>query len=628
MYTISKTFQNTFLRSNFYFKKQEYDKFNYRVHVTGRTKSMKKTLQKKKMSVEFLRNEGNTFFRNKNFFSAYDSYTSAISECSESDPNLLSILYSNLSATALELEKTTEAIEAASKAITLNPNNFKAYYRRGNAFVKSLSWLDAYNDYLSAAKLMPNAKLYRDKMAFARRKYKAQKYADAIVHFEEFPPKEEEHEKAENEEQKTTEVQKETENENENPQQNEQETKTEEEKQNENQETNETKENQEKEEKPVESTPPKKHVMIGKATKAVETPSDIEKEPETPASPPPPPLQRVVPRSASNIVFQPTVITPQEGFDYPTPESIKELMKKMFEDERPSENVVISMLKKGKEMHEKMQNIVNISVGKIHVVGDTHGQFQDVIHLFETYGYPSINNQYLFNGDFVDRGSMGVEIVISLLAWKLYDPSCIFLNRGNHESNQMNALYGFEKECVSKYGRTVFNEFSNFFNTLPLGHIINDKVLVVHGGLFSDQTVTIQALQKYNRISQPPECGPLNDILWSDPMESNGFAPSPRGVTSTFGPDVTEKFLDNNNLDLLIRSHQVQQQGYNVMHNGKCITIFSAPNYVGQMGNLGAIVNLKFDLDGSLVSKEFKQFSAEPIPEKYRPMRYSTFSFY
>ena len=77
-----------------------------------------------------------------------------------------------------------------------------------------------------------------------------------------------------------------------------------------------------------------------------------------------------------------------------------------------------------------------------------------------------------------------------------------------------------------------------------------------------------------------------------------------------------------------IIKHQVQQQGYNVMHNGKCITIFSAPNYVGQMSNLGAIVNLKFDLDGALVSKEFKQFSAEPIPEKYRPMRYSTFSFY
>lgn len=189
----------------------------------------------------------------------------------------------------------------------------------------------------------------------------------------------------------------------------------------------------------------------------------------------------------------------------------------------------------------------------------------------------------------------------------------------------MNAMYGFENECTSKYSKSMFQKFSEYFNTMPLGHIVNGKVLVVHGGLFSDQTVTIESLQTMNRFGQPPESGPLNDILWSDPMEENGFAPSPRGVTRTFGPDVTENFLRRNNLELLIRSHQVQENGYGVMQNGKCITVFSAPNYIGQMGNRGAIVVLEFADDMSFKGPRFEQFVAQPIPPNYAPMRYASF---
>ena len=195
----------------------------------------------------------------------------------------------------------------------------------------------------------------------------------------------------------------------------------------------------------------------------------------------------------------------------------------------------------------------------------------------------------------------------------------------------MNSLYGFEKECISKYGKAMYDQFSDFFNCLPLGHVINDRILIVHGGLFNDQTVTIKALNsdpKYNRFSQPPQNGPLNDILWSDPMVQNGFAPSPRGVTSTFGPDVTEKFLQNNHLELLIRSHQVQEKGVLEMHNQKCITVFSAPNYVGQMRNLGAVVKIVFNNDGSIKEKEFQTFEARPIPPEYPPMKYASFNFY
>ena len=109
-------------------------------------------------------------------------------------------------------------------------------------------------------------------------------------------------------------------------------------------------------------------------------------------------------------------------------------------------------------------------------------------------------------------------------------------------------------------------------------------------------------------------------------MDQMGHAPSPRGVTKTFGPDVTERFLAANHLELLIRSHQVQQEGYLVQHNGKCITVFSAPNYIGKMNNKGAIVELQWDEDGKLQEPAFKQFEAQPIPQNFRPMMFTVLS--
>jgi serine/threonine-protein phosphatase 5 len=186
----------------------------------------------------------------------------------------------------------------------------------------------------------------------------------------------------------------------------------------------------------------------------------------------------------------------------------------------------------------------------------------------------------------------------------------------------MNAPYGFENECRAKLSTDAFRNFSKLFNHLPVGHIINKTVLVVHGGLFSDQNVTIETIQKMPRFSQPPDRGPMNDILWSDPMDRLGFAPSPRGVTIQFGPDVTDRFLRENRLRLLIRSHQVQYNGFLVQHNGKCITVFSAPNYMGRIRNKGAIVVLGFgEEDAPIV--EYKQFLAQPIPANFRPMMYA-----
>lgn len=191
----------------------------------------------------------------------------------------------------------------------------------------------------------------------------------------------------------------------------------------------------------------------------------------------------------------------------------------------------------------------------------------------------------------------------------------------------MNSMYGFENECSFKYSKAMYTSFSTFFNYLPLGHIINKRILVVHGGLFSNQNVTLADIQKANRFDQPPSDGPLNDILWADPMEQNGILPSPRGVTSTFGPDVTEKFLSQNNLELLVRSHQVQENGYLEMHRGKCVTVFSSPNYIGQMHNLGATMKIEFNEDGSIKNKTYDTFKDRPYPPEYPPMRFAAFNF-
>ena len=149
-------------------------------------------------------------------------------------------------------------------------------------------------------------------------------------------------------------------------------------------------------------------------------------------------------------------------------------------------------------------------------------------------------------------------------------------------------------------------------------------MFVVHGGLPSDPSITIDKIQHINRIRQPPESGPINDMLWSDPMDKKGLAPSPRGITSTFGPDITERFLAANKLDLVIRSHEAQENGYHVQHGGKCITVFSAPNYMGQMRNKGAICNITFR-EGGYDAPKLVHIDAEPIPAKYPPMRYASF---
>lgn len=221
-----------------------------------------------------------------------------------------------------------------------------------------------------------------------------------------------------------------------------------------------------------------------------------------------------------------------------------------------------------REVFAKSSTLVDITIPddkKFTVCGDVHGQFYDLLNIFELNGLPSEENPYLFNGDVVDRGSFSVECILVLFGFKLLYPNHLFIARGNHESETMNKIFGFEGEVKNKFSQQMYDLFAEVFEYLPLAHCLNEKVLVMHGGLFNKDNVTLEQIRQIDRVRQPPEEGLMCDILWSDPMANVGRSPSKRGVGVQFGPDVTENFLKVNKLDYIIRSHEVKESGYEVV---------------------------------------------------------------
>lgn len=285
---------------------------------------------------------------------------------------------------------------------------------------------------------------------------------------------------------------------------------------------------------------------------------------------------------------------------------------------------------------------------KLTVVGDTHGQFYDVLNLFEKFGYVSDEHVYLFNGDFVDRGSWSCEVALYLYVLKILFPTSLYLNRGNHETNDMNKTYGFTDECEHKYSKKVFEAFAESFGALPLATLINRSYLCMHGGLFSDDNVTLEDVKKFNRFpnsgsTQPPREGIAMELLWTDPQPVPGRAPSKRGIGMQFGPDITERFCLNNKIRKVLRSHEVRMGGVEEEHNGRLITVFSAPNYCDSTGNLGGVVHITENAKYESASDngegyrdtqetncpwnlELETFEAVPHPD-LKPMAYSKAGF-
>ncbi|EPQ27153.1 uncharacterized protein PFL1_06899 [Pseudozyma flocculosa PF-1] len=292
-----------------------------------------------------------------------------------------------------------------------------------------------------------------------------------------------------------------------------------------------------------------------------------------------------------------------------------------------------------------------VPVGQtIDVVGDTHGQFYDFLHLLSLTGRPSAHHAILFNGDFVDRGSWSVEIALTIFAYKWLYPATTLVNRGNHETNDMNKVYGFEGECKAKFGGDMtFKLFTEAFVALPLATLITapskplqgdelpyraslaqrspildherglKRFFVVHGGLFSKDGVTlddIRAIDRF-RIGQPGQEGLMMELLWSDPQAARGRGPSKRGVGLGFGPDITRAWCELNGVTAVLRSHEVRHGGYAEEHDGLCCTVFSAPNYCDSTGNKGAYARI--DERGTI---EWTTFEAQPHPD-IKPMAYA-----
>ncbi|KAI4349581.1 hypothetical protein L6164_010154 [Bauhinia variegata] len=239
----------------------------------------------------------------------------------------------------------------------------------------------------------------------------------------------------------------------------------------------------------------------------------------------------------------------------------------------------------------------------VKVFGDLHGQFGDLMRLFDEYGFPSTAGDityidYLFLGDYVDRGQHSLETIILLLALKIEYPENVHLIRGNHEAADINALFGFRIECIERMGENdgiwAWTRFNQLFNYLPLAALIEKKIICMHGGI-GRSINSVEQIEKLERpITMDAGSVILMDLLWSDPTENDsveGLRPNARGPgLVTFGPDRVTAFCKKNKLQLIIRAHECVMDGFERFAQGQLITLFSATNYCGTANNAGAIL--------------------------------------
>ncbi|CCK69791.1 putative serine/threonine-protein kinase PPG1 KNAG_0D00380 [Huiozyma naganishii CBS 8797] len=296
---------------------------------------------------------------------------------------------------------------------------------------------------------------------------------------------------------------------------------------------------------------------------------------------------------------------------------LDQCLEHLYKGQLLPEITIQALCFKLKEMLVKESNVIHIST-PVTVVGDMHGQFHDMLEMFKIGGrIPDTN--YLFLGDYVDRGLYSVETITLLVTLKLRYPNRIHLLRGNHESRQITQSYGFYTECLNKYGpdSRVWQYLTDMFDYLVLCCIIDDEIFCVHGGL-SPNVQTIDQIRIIDRFREIPHDGAMADLVWSDPEENNGdnsaglvsgrnsfdsqqdflldtsqhFQVSPRGAGYTFGKSVVEKFLRMNDMSRIYRAHQLCNEGYQIYFGGLVTTVWSAPNYCYRCGNNASILEL------------------------------------
>ncbi|EGR52048.1 serine/threonine phosphatase, partial [Trichoderma reesei QM6a] len=271
------------------------------------------------------------------------------------------------------------------------------------------------------------------------------------------------------------------------------------------------------------------------------------------------------------------------------------------------EDQVRELCHRARELLIEEGNVVTVTA-PVTICGDIHGQFHDLMELFRVGGdVPDTN--YLFMGDFVDRGFYSLESFLLLLCLKVRYPDRMTLIRGNHESRQITTVYGFYDECLRKYGSAnVWRYCCDVFDYLALGAIVlgasstlvgnpTGAILCVHGGL-SPLVDTVDKIRLIDRKQEVPHEGAMCDLLWSDPDEIDGWGLSPRGAGFLFGADIVKVFNHRNDLSLIARAHQLVMEGFKEMFDASIVTVWSAPNYCYRCGNVAAVLELTEDDTG------------------------------
>uniref|UniRef100_A0A0M3HMM0 Serine/threonine-protein phosphatase n=1 Tax=Ascaris lumbricoides TaxID=6252 RepID=A0A0M3HMM0_ASCLU len=267
---------------------------------------------------------------------------------------------------------------------------------------------------------------------------------------------------------------------------------------------------------------------------------------------------------------------------------------------------LLPIIKQAKEVISAEPMLLEVRVPCV-IVGDIHGQYEDLHRIFSIFSSSkksgAVTKRYLFLGDYVDRGRNSLECICCLLAHKLFFPRMFYLLRGNHESQDINQIYGFLEEIQRRFpngsqATTLWKAFNDLFSYFPLAAIVHGKILCMHGGI-SPKLTSLDDIRKIRRPLHDPNDNELGlDLLWSDPMlDLTGFIKnSLRGVSVFFGEDTVSNLCTRLCIDLIVRAHQMMMNGYGFFCRRKLVTIFSAPNYLPERVNKGAILNVSKDL--------------------------------
>ena len=266
-------------------------------------------------------------------------------------------------------------------------------------------------------------------------------------------------------------------------------------------------------------------------------------------------------------------------------EDIDDIIERLLNNECPTVADISLLCNKALPILKAEPNVAKTQ-SPITVLGDVHGDFDDVLQIFSIFGMPN-ECKYCFIGDFVDRGEKSVHTISLLLAFKVKYPDRVFLIRGNHEGYNMTSTYGFYDEIMKRFGDfLIWRAFIEVFCALPVGVLIDNNIFGIHGGL-TPYLDTIEKLDSLNRnlpdttqagIRQEPI---LKDLMWNDPADGPGIQPALRDGGKCWGPDVTEKFIERNKLKFVVRGHETVNGGYKWNHNQRVLTVFSSPSYTG-----------------------------------------------